>query len=102
MQSPFEQSVTVSLTVKIMLMVGISGVLGIVLYYQGLLRVQSKHSAIAEMGFPLMAGVINWVVLGFGLSVIQLVGGLLLLVASFAVHVPFKPRPQLKANLTWL
>ncbi len=92
LQSPFEMAITPSLAIKITLMVFVSGVLGMVLYYQGLARVQSKHSAIAEMGFPIMAGLINWFALGFTLSIPQMTGGLLLIVASFAVHFPFRDR----------
>lgn len=84
---PVEQSMTMTFGAKIALMVLISGILGMVLYYQGLARIQSKHSAIAEMGFPVMAGVINWVVLGFALTPLQIAGGALLIASSFLVHV---------------
>jgi len=84
--APFEQSLALATTGKIALMVLISGVLGMLLYYQGLKRIDSKHSALAEMGFPVMAGLINWAVLGFTLTPLQILGGGLLVAASFAVH----------------
>jgi drug/metabolite transporter (DMT)-like permease len=87
MNTPFETAVNLGLGTKILVMVLISGVLGMVLYYQGLKRIESKHSAIAEMGFPVMAGIINWVVLGFSLTPLQIAGGVLLVAASFAVHL---------------
>jgi drug/metabolite transporter (DMT)-like permease len=87
--APFETSISLSFSSQILLMVLMSGVLGMVLYYQGLRRIESKHSAIAEMGFPVMAGIINWLVLDFTLTPLQIVGGLLLVIASFAVHIDF-------------
>jgi drug/metabolite transporter (DMT)-like permease len=94
---PFETSIDLSLGRKILLMVVISGVLGMVFYYQGLKRIESKHSALAEMGFPIMAGLINWVVLGFALTPLQIVGGVLLIFASFAVHIT--PRSNIEPPL---
>lgn len=90
MQQPAEPALLLTSSSKILLMVLISGLLGMVLYYQGLRRIQSKHSALAEMGFPVMAGAINWVVLGFALTPLQIVGGMLLIAASFLVHLPEK------------
>lgn len=83
---PFEQSVDISFAGKILLMVLMSGALGMLLYYHGLKKVDSKHSALAEMAFPVMAGIINWIVLGITLSPLQIAGGLILVLASFAVH----------------
>lgn len=84
--APYAQAISLSLGSKILLMVLISGLLGMLLYYQGLKRVASRHSALAEMGFPIMAGLINWVVLGFALTPLQIAGAVLLIAASFAVH----------------
>ena len=97
LNAPFEQAVSISLGGKIALMVLISGVLGMVFYYQGLARIQSKQSAVAEMGFPVMAGLINWVVLGFALTPLQIAGGVLLIASSFLVHVDGsvkEPKPE--------
>jgi drug/metabolite transporter (DMT)-like permease len=85
-QMPFAQNPTSLSIAKIVLMVLISGVLGMLFYYQGLKRVQSKQSALAEMAFPVMAGIINWVVLDIALTTTQIVGGLLLIVANLLVH----------------
>ncbi len=83
---PYAQNPTSIGIAKIALMVLISGVLGMLFYYQGLKRVQSKQSALAEMAFPIMAGVINWVVLDLALTPIQIAGGLILIAANFVVH----------------
>lgn len=80
------QQVTVGTGAQIALMVLISGVLGMLFYYQGLQRIASRHSALAEMAFPVMAGVINWVFLGFELSALQIAGAFALIIASLLVH----------------
>jgi len=101
-QAPFEQEMTSSLLSKIAVMVLISGALGMLLYYQGLQRVPSKFSALAEMGFPVMAGFINWWVLGLALTPLQMLGGALLISASFAVHIEGrlkKVSPEMAANV---
>ncbi|MEJ2043322.1 MAG: DMT family transporter [Reinekea sp.] len=85
-QMPFEQQPVGGSIAKIALMVLLSGLLGMLFYYQGLKRVQSKQSALAEMAFPVMAGVINWLVLDLALTRIQIVGGLLLIIANLLVH----------------
>jgi drug/metabolite transporter (DMT)-like permease len=83
---PYEQAVNLDFTAKILVMVLMSGAVGMLLYYQGLKKVDSKHSALAEMAFPVMAGVINWAVLDATLSPLQILGGVVLVLASFAVH----------------
>lgn len=70
------------------LMVLISGLLGMAFYYHGLKRIASRHSALAEMCFPVAAGLVNWVFLGFALTPLQCLGALLLVGASLLVHWP--------------
>ena len=70
----------------IVAMVLLSGFLGMLFYYQGLRRVQSKQSALAEMAFPVMAGLINWLALDMTLTPIQILGGAILLFANVLVH----------------
>lgn len=75
------------------LMVSISGLLGMAFYYRGLKRIASRHSALAEMCFPVAAGLVNWVFLGFALTPLQCLGAILLVGASLLVHWPLR-RPQ--------
>lgn len=76
------------------LMVSISGLLGMAFYYRGLKRIASRHSALAEMCFPVAAGLVNWVFLGFALTPLQCLGAVLLVGASLLVHWPLKaPQP---------
>lgn len=72
----------------IALMVSISGLLGMAFYYRGLKRIASRHSALAEMCFPVAAGLVNWVFLGFALTPLQCLGAALLVGASLLVHWP--------------
>ncbi|PTY36232.1 hypothetical protein BGP77_02665 [Saccharospirillum sp. MSK14-1] len=76
------------------LMVSISGLLGMAFYYRGLKRIASRHSALAEMCFPVAAGIVNWVFLGFALTPLQCLGAVLLVGASLLVHWPLRtPQP---------
>jgi len=76
------------------LMVFISGLLGMAFYYRGLKRIASRHSALAEMCFPVAAGLVNWVFLGFALTPLQCLGAILLVGASLLVHWPMRtPQP---------
>jgi len=74
---------------KILLMVLLSGLIGMTLYYKGLRRISAHHGAIAELFFPLSAVLINWIFLNKHLEPLQIAGALLLLVAGFLVN--FRP-----------
>jgi len=75
-------------------MVLMSGLLGMAFYYRGLRRIASRHSALAEMCFPVAAGLVNWVFLGFALSPLQIVGAIVLVSASLLVHYPVRAPDQ--------
>lgn len=72
---------------RLIIMVLISGALGMWFYYQGLKRLNAKTAAIAEMFFPFFAILVNWVFLGKQLSEIQLVGGALLIFGSLVIQL---------------
>lgn len=82
----------------IAIMVLISGLLGMAFYYRGLKRIASRHSALAEMCFPVAAGLVNWAFLGFALTPLQIAGAVILIAASLLVHYPDKK--QFAINLT--
>ncbi len=67
---------------NIAIMVLLSGVLGMSLYYQGLKRVPSRIGALAEMFFPIAAISVNWLFLDAALTAAQLVGAALLSLGS--------------------
>lgn len=72
---------------RLVIMVLISGALGMWFYYQGLKRISAKMTAICEMFFPFFAIVVNWIFLGKQLSELQLVGGAILIFASLVIQI---------------
>lgn len=75
------------LTALDMLYIGIialvSGVFSLMLYYKGLQHTRASVATIAELGFPLAAVAINWVVLGAALAPMQLLGTAVLLFSVY-------------------
>ena len=72
---------------KISLMVLISGLFAMFLYYQGLKKVTAKNATLAEMSFPFFAIIVNWIFLDASLSLIQIAGGILLMVSSIVIQI---------------
>lgn len=72
---------------KILLMVILSGVLGMYFYYKGLKSISARVCAIAEMFFPLSAVTINWIFLDVKLTVVQLIGAALLTLGSAVIQL---------------
>ena len=72
---------------KIALMVLVSGLLAMYLYYQGLRRIPARFCTLAEMFFPLMAVIVNWIFLDKSLSMVQISGGLILIAGSLVIQV---------------
>lgn len=54
------------------------GLLGLLLYYRGLLRTPASVATFAELAFPITAILVNWLVLGVGITPTQLLGAALL------------------------
>lgn len=80
-------SFSVDIYGKISLMVIVSGVLAMYLFYQGLKRLSARACSLAEMFFPFMAVIVNWLFLGASLDQIQLLGGGLLLFSSLVIQI---------------
>lgn len=72
---------------KIAGMAVLSGVLGMWFYYMGLKKLPARLCALAEMAFPFFAVLVNWVVLGATLDLLQLMGGALLLLGSTMIQI---------------
>ncbi len=73
--------------VKVLAMVFISGILGMFLYYKGLKKITARSCALAEMFFPFCAVGINWVFLNQSLSLVEMIGGGLLLLGSTVIQL---------------
>lgn len=72
---------------KISLMVLLSGLFAMSLYYRGLKSVSAKNATLAEMSFPFFAVIVNWIFLDASLGIVQIAGGILLLVASSIIQI---------------
>lgn len=72
---------------KIALMVLMSGLFAMSLYYQGLKKVSAKNATLLEMTFPFFAVIVNWIFLDASLSLIQILGGGLLLASSIVIQI---------------
>lgn len=59
----------------------LAGFISLLVYYYGLRSTKASVATICELAFPLAAVVVNWVFLDAILSVVQVVGGLILLFA---------------------
>ena len=70
---------------KVALMVLISGLAALWLYYQGMRRLPARAVAVAEMAFPIAAVAVNWVALGKALEPMQVAGAVVLLGGSTMV-----------------
>ena len=72
---------------KILFLAGISGGLGMYLYYKGLKLIPAHLCTLAEMFFPFLAVIVNWIFLGKDLTMLQLSGALLLLISSTVIQL---------------
>ncbi len=72
---------------NISLMVLVSGLLAMYLYYHGLRKLSARACSLTELSFPFMAVIVNWVFLDAKLTLIQLLGGLLLLLGSIIIQL---------------
>jgi drug/metabolite transporter (DMT)-like permease len=78
--------ITIEQYLKILLMVFISGLLGMYFYYKGLKQITAHMGSIAELFFPFSAVTINWIFLGKALQPIQIAGALVLISASLMLQ----------------
>lgn len=72
---------------KISLMVLLSGLLAMYLYYMGLRRTSARSATLAEMFFPFMAVIVNWLFLDAKLTAIQMLGGGILFLGSMVIQL---------------
>ena len=70
------------------------GVIGLVLYYFGLQSSKAVISALAELAFPLLAIFVNYLFLGFGLNLGQIIGAIILLGATTSLSLLNKLQHQ--------
>lgn len=72
---------------KLIVMVVLSGALGMYFYYKGLSKISARVCAIAELFFPFCAIIANWIFLGKSLTPVQIAGGVLLVTGSTVLQL---------------
>ncbi|MBJ7536245.1 DMT family transporter [Marinomonas transparens] len=65
----------------------LSGFIGMWFYYKGLKTVPAQMATLAELSFPVFAGVINWLFLDMGLTGYQIIGGLMLILGNIGLRL---------------
>lgn len=85
--TPIELSGPPMSFLKILVMVILSGLIAMYLYYKGLRQVPARLGALAEMFFPFFAVILNWMILGYSLDYYQIAGGALLVVGSTVIQL---------------
>ncbi len=71
----------------ISVMVLITGLISMYLYYKGLKIISAKLCTLIEMSFPLFAVIVNWIFLDKSLEVQQILGGIVLLLGSTVIQL---------------
>ncbi|SUA95603.1 multidrug transporter [Paenibacillus thiaminolyticus] len=61
------------------------GLLSLLLYYRGLAVTKASYATLAELSFPLVGMVVNWLVFQEVVTVAQVVGFALIWIALFCV-----------------
>ena len=70
---------------RVIILALIPGLLGLLLYYRGLTGTRASYATLAELAFPATAVVLNWTLLGVGVSANQVLGFVLLWGAVFVL-----------------
>jgi drug/metabolite transporter (DMT)-like permease len=70
---------------QVVLLALIPGLLALLLYYRGLTGTRASYATLAELAFPATAVVLNWTLLGVGVSPNQVIGFVLLWGAVFVL-----------------
>lgn len=73
--------------IKIILMVSLSGLLGMYFYYLGLRKLSARLCTLAELFFPFCAVTLNWLILDQSLDTFQISGAALLLLGSTIIRI---------------
>lgn len=71
----------------ILILVLLSGVVGMFFYYRGLNRVPAKIATLAELFFPICAVIVNWLYLNSTLDWIQIVSAIILIFGSTIIQM---------------
>ncbi len=87
-------SIDLEVYIKILVMVIISGLIGMYFYYKGLKTLPAHMAAVAELFFPLSAVTINWIFLGKTMDALQITGAIMLAGSSLLLQKINRSLPQ--------
>lgn len=59
----------------------VAGLISLFIYYRGLKFTRASIATLAELAFPVAAVVVNWIFLGASLTLMQIIGGAMLILA---------------------
>ena len=82
----FEVISSADINKKLLLMILLSGVLGMFFYYRGLKMIPAKVCTLAELFFPLCDVIVNWLYLNSTLDWIQIIGAVILVIVSTVIQ----------------
>lgn len=82
---PADAGVIGGITVNIILQAVVPGLLSLLLYYKGLMNTKASIATLAELSFPMVSVIINWVIYQEVIKVPQLVGFLLIWIVLFII-----------------
>ncbi|MFC4101880.1 DMT family transporter [Paenibacillus xanthanilyticus] len=95
---PAEGRDTGLLVLNLALSALLPGLFSMLLYYKGLSTVKASYATLAELSFPMVGVIINWVVFDQMISFPQLIGFMLIWTTLFAISwqqdEPEKPAPK--------
>lgn len=74
-------TVTSAQLLKLLTIVLVPGTVALLIYYRGLTHTRASVSTLAELAWPFSAVIINWIALDQKLTAVQIIGGVVLLVA---------------------
>lgn len=82
---PADGGIISGLTINIILQAVVPGLLSLLVYYKGLMSTKASIATLAELSFPMVSVVINWIIYGEMIKLPQLVGFILIWSVLFLI-----------------
>ncbi|WP_223066704.1 DMT family transporter [Paenibacillus caui] len=82
---PSDGGVIAGLTINIILQAVLPGLLSLLLYYKGLMNTKASLATLAELSFPMVSVLINWILYDQAITLTQLIGFLLIWIVLFMI-----------------
>ncbi|ANS73913.1 multidrug transporter [Paenibacillus yonginensis] len=82
---PADKGAVAGIVINIVLQAVLPGLLSLLLYYKGLQNTKASIATLAELSFPMVSVIINWIVYNQRITLVQLTGFLLIWLVLFAI-----------------